>query len=249
MDQHSETKNAFNLLLICSAITVCLWFIPFASVITYPFRMFVTMVHETGHALAALLTLGQVRRITLDWNGSGLTETYGGIGFFISSAGYLAATTFGAALLLILRRESNARTVAFLTGCLFLLITVVFGGNFAAWVWGLFFGLGLVAMGLFAGRRTIHFFMSFLAVQAVLNSLYDLKTLMYLSAYDPSRPTDAMNMSRATGNFIPPIVWSVSWAALSLAILAGTLFLYYKSLIAAHSNPDSEPLKASSAHA
>jgi hypothetical protein len=247
MDTHTDTKNAFRLLMVCSAITVCLWFIPFAGAITYPFRMFVTLIHESGHAVAALLTFGEVRRITLDWSGSGLTETAGGLGFFISSAGYIGATIFGASLLLILRRAANARTAAILTGCLLLLITIFLGGNLAAWTAGLFFGFGLLGLGIFAGQRFTHFFMSFLAVQSVLNALYDLRTVLYLSAYDPGRPTDAQNMARATGNFVPAIVWSIGWAVLALAILAGTLFLYYKSL--KRPSVNIEVYKAAGAHA
>jgi len=247
MDPQAETKSAFKLLLICSAITVLLWFVPFAGVITYPFRMFVTLIHESGHAVAALLTLGQVRRITLDWNGSGLTETVGGIGLFISSAGYIGATLFGAVLLLILRRAANARLAALLTGCLILLITVFLGGNFAAWVAGLLFGFGLLALGIFATRKFTHFFMSFLGVQSVLNALFDLKTVVYLSTYNPGVPTDAQNMARATGNWLPAVVWSFGWAVLALTILAGTLFLYYRSL--KQTAPPIEVYKAAGAHA
>ena len=247
MDHHTETKNAFTLLLLCSAVTVCLWFIPFAGVVTYPFRIFVTMIHETGHALAALLTLGQPMRITLNWNGSGLTETYGGIGFFISSAGYLGAMTFGAGLLLILRRAANARFAAVGTGALLVLVTLLLGGNLAAWVVGIVFGFGLLALGVFAPRRITHFFMSFLAVQSVLNSLFDLRTLMYISATAPGTPTDAQNMARATDNFIPAIVWSIIWALISLAILAGTLYVYYKSLGRGRSVEETQTKAASAA--
>jgi len=41
-------------LLIATAISVVLWFVPYAEVLTYPFRIFVTFIHEGGHALAAL---------------------------------------------------------------------------------------------------------------------------------------------------------------------------------------------------
>jgi hypothetical protein len=230
MDARQETRNAFALLLLCSALTIGLWFIPYVGFLTYPFRIFVTLIHESGHAIAALLTLGHVWRITLDWDGNGLTETSGGVGFFISSAGYLGATLFGAGLLLVLRRAANARRAAIFTGSLLLLITVFLGGNLTVWIAGLVFGAALLAIGLFAPRGFTHFFMSFLAVQSLLNALYDLKTLVYLTTFDPTRHTDAQNMARATGGFLPASVWSFAWAVMSLAILAATLFVYYKSL-------------------
>ena len=72
--------------------------------------------------------------------------------------------------------------------------------------------------------------MSFLAVQCVLNALYDLRTLLFLSAYDSSIPNDATFMSQATGGFIPAVVWALGWSLLAVAMLVGTLVVYYRSL-------------------
>jgi len=122
MQSQSEVRNSFKLLVFASLLTLALWFIPFAGIITTPIRLFVTLIHESGHALAALATFGAVNRVALDWSGSGVTFTHGGWGFVISSAGYLATTFYGAALLLMLRRERNARKIAIGTGVLLLLI-------------------------------------------------------------------------------------------------------------------------------
>ncbi|HKV40411.1 MAG TPA: M50 family metallopeptidase [Blastocatellia bacterium] len=233
-DRHAygspEAKSAFSLLIVCSLLTLVLWFVPFASFLTYPFRLFVTLIHETGHALAALLTFGGVKRITIDWSGNGLTWTNGGVRLFISSAGYIGATLYGAVLLLILRTRRFAKPAAIATGILLLLITIFLGGNLAVWVTGLVFGVGLLAIGLVAPEGAVHFFMSFLGVQALLNAFFDLKTLLYLSALNPGQPTDAQNMAIATNGIIPAIAWSFGWALISLGILVLTLVIYYRSL-------------------
>lgn len=230
MQTPSEVKDSFKLLLIASALTLALWFIPLAGVITYPIRLFVTFLHETGHALAALATFGGVNRVALDWSGSGVTFTQGGWGLLISTAGYLTTTAYGAGLLLFLRKARNARAAAAGTGVLLLLMTVFFGGNIVAWLAGLVFGAGCLLIGLKATRRFAHFFMSFLAVQCVLNAFYDLRTLLYISAFDPALPTDAANMSRATGGFLPPIFWALTWALVSVVVVAATLLIYARSL-------------------
>ena len=46
-------------LLLAATISIILWFIPFAEILTYPFRLFVTFIHEGGHAIAAMLTVIQ----------------------------------------------------------------------------------------------------------------------------------------------------------------------------------------------
>src|SRR5262245_50313607 len=101
-------------LLVAATISVVLWFIPFAEVLTYPFRIFVTFIHEGGHAIAALLTGNSVNALSVAMNASGETYTTQG-GFFsqvlVSSAGYLGSMIFGALLLLLIRKAVAARIV------------------------------------------------------------------------------------------------------------------------------------------
>jgi hypothetical protein len=62
-------------LLAATAISVVLWFIPYAELLTYPFRIFVTFIHEGGHALAALVTGNSVNSLSVAMNASGETYT------------------------------------------------------------------------------------------------------------------------------------------------------------------------------
>src|SRR3989442_4608608 len=98
-------------LLLAAAISIILWFVPFAEIVTYPFRIFVTFIHEGGHALAALLTGNSVESLSIATNASGETYTSQGRMFsqmFISSAGYLGSMTFGALLLVLIRKAIAA---------------------------------------------------------------------------------------------------------------------------------------------
>src|ERR1044071_2305533 len=95
-----DARPRARTLLIATAISVALWFIPFAWVLTYPFQLFVTFIHEGGHALAAVLTGNSVQSLSVAIDTSGLTETITPAegSFFsrmlISSAGYLGAISF-----------------------------------------------------------------------------------------------------------------------------------------------------------
>ena len=101
-------------LLVAALLSIALWFIPFAEILSYPFRIFVTFIHEGGHALAALLTGNSVQSLSVAMNASGETYTTQG-GLFsqvlVSSAGYLGAMTFGAVLLVLIRKAVAARIV------------------------------------------------------------------------------------------------------------------------------------------
>src|ERR1051325_1345284 len=189
MQNATDVKESFRFLVWASLATLILWFIPYAGIVTFPVRLFVTFIHEAGHALATLISFGTVNRIAIYWDGSGVTETMGGTRLLISSAGYLSTTLFGSALILLLRRKKSGKALALVTGVLLLIITVLWGGNWLAWLTGLALGAGLIALGVKGRPKAAHFAMSFLAVQCVLNAVYDLFTLFYLSAFDRSAKT------------------------------------------------------------
>jgi len=227
-------------LLIAATISIVLSFIPFAEFLTYPFRIFVTFIHEGGHALAALLTGNSVASLSVAMNASGETyTTQGGIisQVLISSAGYLGSMAFGALLLILIRKAIAARIVLLSCGILVFAMTMIFGFiKPLFWVnaWsgipftllaGLLISAGLVLIARFASARVASFFVSFLAVQCVLNALFDLKTLFSLSSpFGPTVQTDALNMSNATG--VPAIFWTVLWIAFALGILWFAMRLY-----------------------
>ena len=226
-------------LLIATAISVILWFIPYAEFLTYPFRIFVTFIHEGGHALAALVTGNSVASLSVATNASGETyTTQGGLisQVLISSSGYLGSMAFGALLLILIRKAVAARIVLLGSAIFIFALTMIYGffkPVFWMTAWsgipftlfaGTLLSVGLVLIAKFASARVATFFVSFLAVQSVLNALYDLKTVFFLSAPFSSVPTDAMNMANATG--IPAIMWTVIWIALALGILWFAMRLY-----------------------
>ena len=227
-------------LLIAATISVVLGFIPYAEFLTYPFRIFVTFIHEGGHALAALITGNSVASLSVATNASGETYTTQG-GLFsqvlISSAGYLGSMAFGALLLILIRKAVAARIVLLSCGIFIFALTMIYG-LFKPMFWmnawsgipftlfaGLFISAGLILIAKFASGRVATFFVSFLAVQCVLNALTDLKTVFFLSSpFGPAVPTDAVNMANATG--IPAIFWTVIWIAVALGILWFGMRLY-----------------------
>jgi len=228
------------ILLIAATVSVVLWFIPYPEFLTYPFRIFVTFIHEGGHALAALLTGNSVASLSVATNASGETyTTQGGLisQVFISSAGYVGSMAFGALLLVLIRKAVAARIVLVSCGVLIFALTMIFGlfkpiFSMSAWSGipftlfaGLFISASLILIAKFASAKVASFFVSFLAVQCVLNALFDLKTVFFLSSpFGPTVPTDAVNMANAT--HIPAIFWTIVWIGLALGILWFAMRLY-----------------------
>ena len=236
MEIARDARPQVRTLLFATALAVALWFIPFADVLTYPFRIFVTFIHEGGHALAALLTGNTVQSLSVNLDASGETyTTRGGLmsQFLIASAGYVSAMIYGALLLMLIRRSIAARFVLIGSAAFILVLTVTYG-LFSPLVHGVLFDpftiiagvvlvLGLVFSARYASPRVASFLTSFLAVQCVLNALFDLKTVLFLSTAS-NVTTDAMNMRNATG--VPAIFWALLWVSVAFVILSIALRAY-----------------------
>ncbi|HEY6806871.1 MAG TPA: M50 family metallopeptidase [Pyrinomonadaceae bacterium] len=227
-------------LLMAAAISVLIWFIPYAEVLSYPFRIFVTFIHEGGHALAALFTGNSVSSLSVAANASGETYTTQG-GLFsqvlISSAGYVGSMAFGALLLILIRKSVAARLVLAGSAVLVFGLTMIYGlfkPIFSGVSWsgipftlaaGTIISVSLFLIARFASAKVASFFVSLLAVQCILNALLDLKTVFFLSApFAMPVHTDAVNMANATG--IPSLFWAVLWIGLALGILWFAMRMY-----------------------
>ncbi|MGB7922903.1 MAG: M50 family metallopeptidase [Pyrinomonadaceae bacterium] len=237
-----DARPQVRTLLVATAITLVIWFIPYAEILTYPFRIFVTFIHEGGHAIAALLTGNSVASLSVAMNASGETyTTHGGLfsQMLVSSAGYLGAMLYGTLLLILIRRSVAARFVLLGSAAFIFALTMIFGlfKPLVSGSWGMLSGvpftlaagilisLGLVVTARYASARVASFFVSFLAVQCVLNALLDLKTVFFLSSpLGPSVPNDAMNMANATG--IPAMFWAVVWIGVSFLLLSMAMRFY-----------------------
>lgn len=222
----SENRDSGVFLVAASVVSVVLSYIPFAGFLVYPFKLFVTFIHEGGHALVTLLTFGSVQGIAINLDTSGTTQSIGGISLLISSAGYLTSTIYGALLLLAARSASLVKAGLALSALAVLALTLFFVTGFFGWLTGIGIATILVISSAVLGTRAAHFFLSFLAVQCCLNAIYDLRTLFVISAIS-GQPSDAMNMQRLT--LIPAVFWALAWMLISLVILWVALRGYFRA--------------------
>jgi hypothetical protein len=238
-----DARPQITTLLVATALSLALWYIPYAEVLTYPFRIFVTFIHEGGHALAAVLTGNSVRSLSVSIDTSGLTETLipQGSSFsqmLISSAGYLGAISFGALLLLLVRIRVKGHVVLIGSAVIIIGLTVIFGFlvpltnlSFSPFtvVAGAVIAAGLLAAAKYLGPRALNFLVSFLAVQCVLDALFNLRDLFVLSLGSDAH-TDAGNMANIFPTWLWPlstsIFWALFWIAVSLVLLSLALRAY-----------------------
>lgn len=213
------------LVLVALACVLAAPAVPVLDVLAYPLRLLTTSLHEIGHALAALLTGGQVLRIEISPDGSGVTWSSGGWRLLVISAGYMGSTLFGCLLLVLAQRGERHRVL--LGGLLlfFGFFTVLYARNGLA----LLVGAGLLVLLVVAlrsgaaGSPWMYFVLDLVALSSCAYALQDFVTLLRISwgSAVASGVSDAQAMANLT--HIPAIAWALGWGVLSLAMAWGAL--------------------------
>lgn len=219
---------AINTLLIACGITFILYFLPFGDMLLYPIRLFVTFIHESSHAVAALITGGRVEAITIEPNASGQTLSAGGFLPFIVMAGYVGATAFGAWLIYVGRKPVSSTLPLDISAAIIGLATAIFVHpwmNLFGFFWGIVITIALIITRNRLKGEKLDLLIMFLGVQCAINALSDLRTLVGLSTMYYGVPTDAVLMSRLFP--LPPVFWALVWSGLSLFILWRGLKPYF----------------------
>lgn len=202
--------------------------------VSYPLTLFVTFIHESGHAVAALLTGGSVTGMGIGLRGNGLTSTLTS-GFWpifvVTNAGYLAGVLYGAFVLFWTNRFGNSakvfRITAAVVACCTLLFTVFAHGPTAG---GLtvsmrFFALaiGAALTALFwavpkwvRNETSLDYVLNLLAVSCLLRALGDIRDVFVISSGNLA-DNDASALGEMTG--IPGPVWAIAWATFSSLLI------------------------------
>jgi hypothetical protein len=229
-----STRQTLTLIGLAGVAALLIAFVPGLSWLNYPFRLLITIVHELGHGLAALLTGGEFRRFVIFSNGAGLAYTAGGWRWVIIPAGYMGAALFGAVLILLGRSHRwSRRALAIIGGAMALLslrygapsiISSDFLSGFLTTLSGLIFGGFFVWVAWKAAPGWIIFLLHLVAIQAGLTAFSDLMTVIGLSTQFFNAPAnDAQSMAGLT--FIPAIVWAVLWAILAVLFIGGAIWM------------------------
>ena len=204
--------------LILAAMFIAVWVL-WDTPIVYPVKIFVVSLHELGHALAALLTGGQVLSIQIFPDEGGLTTTHGGWPFIILSAGYVGSLLAGGVLLYLSSYRAWGRRLMVVLAMLLMLSTLLFFRNGFAVLYGL---LAAAAMFFSAYRLPAEanaYIVRFIAVASCLYAILDIRSdLLSGVPAEAGVVNDAAALHQLTG--LPAILWAVLWMAVSLILLA-----------------------------
>jgi Peptidase M50B-like len=208
--------------------SLLLWNLPFGGVVLYPFKLLATWLHELSHALVMEVSGVGFDRMVIYQDTSGLAYAWGASGRFsqpwISAAGYMGTPLVGGLLLVATRTQRHARWLLLLVGgglavSALTIIANDFGRRSIAAI-----ALGFLALGLAAPARLRMWAMQFVAAQACVNALLDIRVLfrpVQIVGGKTAAMSDAQAMAAATlGTTDRWAVWTwaVLWLLWTLAV-------------------------------
>jgi hypothetical protein len=234
-------------LLACLALAAAVSFFLWDTVWLYPFRLLVTLMHESGHAMMAWMLGGHVESVTISPSTGGLTYHSGASArwelMLTASGGYLGSSVAGALLLIAAGRMRSGRLL--LWGLVAWMVTVAVlwvpllppnPGAAHALATGSsrtdgLFTLGFIAgmgalLGLVAWKAPVWMRRALVVWIAALSCMLALQDIRGLFGYGlQAGVSDAHSMAQLT--YIPAPVWAALWMLLSL----GAMVLGLRSII------------------
>jgi hypothetical protein len=190
-----------------------LWFL-WDTPVVYPLKIFVVLLHEVSHAIAAVATGGSIQRIVLDPYQGGATYTVGGNAFLTLSAGYLGSLGWGALMLEAARaRRIRSDLVVGLIGGLVVALTALFVRSGFGIGFGVLFGMAMIAS---SRKLSIALNRGLLLTLGMTSSLYAILDIKSDVLDRPKLESDAFMLGKLTG--VPTVVWGVIWIGLALFV-------------------------------
>ncbi|MFN4234687.1 MAG: M50 family metallopeptidase [Bacteroidia bacterium] len=200
--------NIIQYILLLAAILFCR--VPYIGKFL---RVFNTLLHESGHAIIALITNGEVERIDLyaDTSGQALTKSQNTfLNFLVVISGYPIASIAAWALFILLSRHQFYFIIYFIIG-LMLLNLVLWVRNSYGIIWLLLCITGLSSLIYFKNEILMEYVLLIICAAALSESVYSAWVVFYLSIKMPKSSGDAFLLSKMT--YIPSFFWGILFFA------------------------------------
>lgn len=221
-------QNSSNLPWLLAAAIAAAVIVSFVPILSYPFRLLFTIIHELSHGFMAGLTGGHFVKFELSARGSGMAYTAGGTGCLILPAGYLGTALFSASLILLGDIENIAPHVLGALGGFLIIFVLIFGwASPMALVSGLILGLSFIGVAGWTDEAWSIFGLNFLAIFGGFTAVDDLRMLTWVARFRYPIKNDADDMAQFIG--CPALFWAGLWFLMSLIILGTAIWLTWFS--------------------
>ena len=188
-----------------------LWFL-WDTPVVYPLKIFVVLLHESSHGIAALVTGGSIERIVLNAQEGGACYCPGGNQFITLSAGLVGSLLWGGLMFSLARaKRINPGWINSFIGMTVIALSLLYIRSDFGLLFGIFFGIALFIVAQKAAPAVNRATLFMLGLTSVLYAILDIKSDILDR---PNSLSDARMLAELTG--IPTIVWGLAWISIAI---------------------------------
>jgi hypothetical protein len=208
------------LLVVLAVLAVVFW----DTMAVYPIKLFVVVLHEASHGLAAVATGGSIQAIEINEAVGGSCLTEGGSSLIIASSGYVGSMVLGCLVFVCSMKRFGAQVTAWIISAGIGLLTVLYVENSFGFLFGIAFSVALLLLSVYVPDSFLDLFMQFLGATSCLYALVDLREDLFANG---TGGTDAEILANMTGT--PAMFWAILWAGFALLVFVLMLRAAYKN--------------------
>jgi hypothetical protein len=208
-----------TILLILIIVSFFLW----DTYLIYPIKLFVVMLHELSHAMAAILTGGKIISMNIGFNLGGKCEAEGGNVFIISSAGYLGSLLFGLIFFISPNNSKHGKWIVITVCTLIIITSFMTATNILFILLALISSVILITCAFYSRIPIVAIIMRALGLLSCIYVLFDIKE-------DILQRTDSVSDASVLANIlnIPTYLVGIIWIVVSLLGIIFAIKVSYK---------------------
>ncbi len=197
-------------LIVLLGLIIYFWGHP----VLYPLKLLVVFFHESSHALATVLTGGEVKEFVINAQQGGYVISRGGNRFIILSAGYLGSLLWGLIIYAASVQSSHDKVLMGSLGLSIILITILLSSAYFSLLFGLMSGVGMLVIARFLDNRYNDFLLRLLGLTSMMYAPLDI----YSDTISRSQlESDAYLLAEQVGG--STLLWGSIWIIVSLILI------------------------------
>jgi len=198
-------------LLLLTAVVFAFW----QTKAVVPLKILIVFFHEASHAIATVLTGGEVVSLSISSNQGGLVISRGGSRFWTLTAGYLGSLLIGVALLIAAARTKLDRQIMGLCGIVILIIAGFYVRDAFALGFTLGTGIAMIAIAVLLNHNINDMILRVIGLTSMIYVPFDIFSDTIARS---NLRSDARMLAEEFGG--TTVMWGGLWLVISLVIIA-----------------------------
>jgi len=183
-----------------------------------PLKILIVFFHEASHAIASVVTGGEVLSLSISSDQGGVVMSRGGSRFWTLTAGYLGSLLIGVALLLAATRTRFDRQTMGLCGLIILIIAGFYVRDVFALGFTIGTGIAMIAASVVLSHNANDLILRVIGLTSMIYVPYDIFSDTIARS---SLRSDARMLAEEFGG--TTVMWGGLWMILSFAIIGWCL--------------------------